>query len=93
MKEDGNGILFQKLFQRLRKDFENPGQKPNNVQKSAEQFYSQKGRKYFENKYFFNFLLDVSKEEARSKVTIGTNNCDVKTYRNYLGICQPYIPK
>ena len=28
----------KELFQRLRKGFENPGQKPNNVQKSAEQF-------------------------------------------------------
>ena len=80
----------------MRKGFENPGQKPNNVQKSASEISraiysnSQKGRNFFETKYFFNFLLDVSKEEARSKVTIGTNNWDVKIYKNYLGICQPW---
>ena len=100
MKEDGHGILFQKLFWPTRRkncssDWEKVLKIPvrslimfKNQQSNL--FEQSKGQNFFETKYFFNFLLDVSKEEARSKVTIGTNNLDVKIYRNYLGICQPW---
>ena len=52
-----------------------------------------KGRTFFWNQihtYFFNYVLEVSKEEAGIKVTNETNPWDVKIYRNYLGICQPW---